>query len=195
MPWGHSPPSRTTSPRYYTSVWADTLLSRGCTSPRPVQNTTRRFYFTLTPIQSKLTSDIEARDEPVIRFDGANTSTKYMVVCLDLDAPHPSFPFLSPILHWIQPGLQAANEGGQRVLRASEPSISDYAPPGPPPGSPPHRYCFFLYEQPASLDGSKYASGDGAKMGLWSRMRYSLDAAEKELGLGPIVATNYFTSN
>ncbi|KAH0595048.1 hypothetical protein MHUMG1_07347 [Metarhizium humberi] len=137
----------------------------------------------------------EARDEPVVRFDGANTSTKYMVVCLDLDAPHPSFPFLSPILHWIQPGLQAANEGGQRVLRASEPSISDYAPPGPPPGSPPHRYCFFLHEQPASFDGSKYTSGDGAKMGLWSRMRYSLDAAEKELGLGPIVATNYFTSN
>ncbi|KAG8407769.1 hypothetical protein J3459_018363 [Metarhizium acridum] len=117
-----------------------------------------------------------------------------MAVCLDLDAPHPSFPFLSPILHWIQPGLQASDEDGEGVLKASEPSISDYAPPGPPPGSPPHRYCF-LYEQPASCDGSNYAPGDGAKMGLWPRMPYSLDAWEKELGLGPIVATNFFTSN
>lgn len=137
----------------------------------------------------------EARDTPVIRFDAATPSTKYIAVCLDLDAPHPSIPFLSPILHWIQPGLQASTQDGQTVMKSSEAFICNYAPPGPPPGSPPHRYCFFLYEQPESFDGNKYAPGNGAEMGLWPRMRYSLDEWEKEAGLGPIIATNYFNSN
>ena len=116
-------------------------------------------------------------------------------MCLDPDAPHPSFSFLGPVLHWIQPGLQISNQDGQTILKASEPFVANYGAPHPPPGSPPHRYCFYLYEQPASFDGKTYAPANGAEMGVWGRMRYSLDVWEKEAGLGPIIATNYFNSN
>jgi phosphatidylethanolamine-binding protein (PEBP) family uncharacterized protein len=119
-----------------------------------------------------------------------------MVICLDPDAPHPSAGFLGPVLHWLQTGLVQAADGSNRfVVSASEPFISDYAPPGPPPFSPPHRYCFLLYEQPEGFDVRKHILADGAKMGVWARMWYSLDEWERTAGLGEVVAANYFVSN
>lgn len=142
---------------------------------------------------------IEAQDEPVVSFAGLNPAAKYIVVCLDLDAPHPSFPVLGPILHWAQPGLQAASSAEDAHvkdgLKPSQPFIANYAGPGPPPGSPPHRYCFFLYEQPESFDIKAHAPANGAQMGILPRMRYSLDKWGKAAQLGPIVAANYFVSN
>lgn len=114
-----------------------------------------------------------------------------MVVCLDLDAPFTSFSFMSPILHWIQPGLKVQ---GDR-FEATEPFIVDYAGPGPPPGSGPHRYCFFLYEQPEGFDVKAHAPSGGAKVGIWPRVRYSLEDWEEKAKLGEVIAANYFTSN
>lgn len=73
--------------------------------------------------------------------------------------------------------------------------MADYIGPAPPPGSGPHRYVFFLYEQPADFDVQKYASPEGRKVGAMKRMFYDLDAFEGTAKLGPIVAANYFTSN
>lgn len=114
-----------------------------------------------------------------------------MVVSLDIDAPFPSFGVLGPILHWIQPGLKARN--GQ--LEVTEPFVANYIGPAPPPGSSPHRYIFFLYEQPEGFDGKRYAPPNGQNLSNWYRMRYDLDAWEKEIGLGKVLAANYFTSN
>ena len=123
-------------------------------------------------------------------------SATYLAIGLDLDAPFPSFDVLGPILHWIQPGLTAEPAGGAASgLKATEPFIADYIGPAPPPGSSPHRYIFFLYEQPAGFDGAKYAPANGESLGVWSRMRASLDDLEKEYNLGPLVAMNYFNSN
>lgn len=133
----------------------------------------------------------EAQEAPELSFAGADSAVTYMVVCLDLDAPFTSFSFMSPVLHWIQPGLKVRGDG----FEAMEPFIVDYAGPDPPPGSGPHRYCFFLYEQPEGFDFKTHAPSGGAKVGIWPRVRYSLEDWEKRAELGEIIAANYFISN
>ncbi|GJN82013.1 protease inhibitor (Tfs1) [Purpureocillium lilacinum] len=137
----------------------------------------------------------EAQSAPELIFEGADPAATYLIMCVDIDAPFVTLPVLGPILHWIQPGLKAEIKDGKSVLTAKEPFVSDYIGPAPPPGSGPHRYCFFLYEQPAGFDGKAHAPADGAKMSNWSRMRFSLDDWEKKAGLGKIIAANYYTSN
>lgn len=81
------------------------------------------------------------------------------------------------------------------ILDTTGPFIANYIGPAPPPGSSPHRYIFFLYEEPAEFDVKKHAPANGKDLSVWSRMWYDLDAWAKEIGLGPVVAFNYFTSN
>ena len=115
-----------------------------------------------------------------------------MAVALDLDAPFPSWGGLGPILHWIQPGFKA---GPKNTLTSSQPFVANYIGPAPPPGSGPHRYAFFLFEQPDNFDGKKYAPADGKPLGNWSRMRYDLDNWQEKASLGEPLAVNYFVSN
>jgi phosphatidylethanolamine-binding protein (PEBP) family uncharacterized protein len=130
-----------------------------------------------------------------LSFAVPSPSATYLVIGLDIDAPFPSFDVLGPILHWVQPGLKAEPADGGSVLKATEPFVANYIGPAPPPGSSPHRYVFFLYEQPAGFDGTKYAPKDGKPLGNFSRMWASLDGLEKEYKLGPVLAANYFKSN
>ena len=111
-------------------------------------------------------------------------------------------PFLSPILHWVQPGLKVSGSSSKE-LSTEVAHIVDFIPPGPPPPSGPHRYLFMLYEQPPGFDGKalgqtlgKPASAEeGAPFGLWNRVRFDYDGLVKKAGLGEIVAVNFFTSN
>lgn len=140
----------------------------------------------------------DATPTPQLSCSAASSPGKiYMIICLDPDAPHPSAAFLGPVLHWLQSGLQLDSSGSEVLTTSSssEPFVSDYAPPGPPPFSPPHRYVFLLYEQPEGFDVKAHAPAEGTKMGVWARMWYSLDEWEKRAGLGKVVAANYFTSN
>lgn len=115
-----------------------------------------------------------------------------MVVGLDIDAPFPSCTVLGPIMHWVQSDLKPDEGGGPAVLRAGGSPVVSYIGPAPPPGSAPHRYCFFLYEQPAGFDAAAHA---GVMVSNWARMRFSLDDWERKIRLGPILAANYYTSN
>lgn len=120
-----------------------------------------------------------------------------MVISLDIDAPFPSFGILGPILHWIQPGFQAVSDEGTSgtfKLKSTAPFVADYIGPAPPPGSSPHRYIFFLYEEPSGFDVEKYSPPNGGSLSNWYRMRYDLDAWEREIGLGGVLGVNYFTS-
>ncbi|PQE10894.1 protease inhibitor (Tfs1) protein [Rutstroemia sp. NJR-2017a WRK4] len=134
----------------------------------------------------------EAQSAPEISFAVPNPEATYMVVTLDLDAPYPSFGALGPILHWLQPGFKA---GPNNVLTSDEPFIANYIAPTPPPGSAPHRYTFYLFEQPAEFDAKKYAPAEGKALSNWSRMRYDLDEWQKTAKLGEPLAVNYFLSN
>ncbi|TGO33224.1 hypothetical protein BHYA_0259g00060 [Botrytis hyacinthi] len=120
------------------------------------------------------------------------TSTTYLLIMLDLDAPFPSLPHLGPFLHWIQPGYTANPTG---LLTTTSPFIANYIGPAPPPGSAPHRYSFYVFEQPADFDAGKYAPAAGKPLSLWYRMRFDLDGWQKMAGLGEPVAVNYFLSN
>ncbi|KAJ5223548.1 phosphatidylethanolamine-binding protein [Penicillium chermesinum] len=133
----------------------------------------------------------DAQQPPQITYSGASPDKTYLIVTLDIDAPFPSFGVLGPILHWIQPDVKAS----ELVLKTDAPFIANYIGPAPPPGSGPHRYVFFLFEQPAGFDAKKYAPANGKTLSNWHRMRYNLDAWSKEIGLGDILALNYFKSN
>lgn len=142
----------------------------------------------------------DAQDPPKIFFPGLSPSKTYLCVNLDIDAPFPSWSFLGPILHWIQPGYKPKitatdSDSEPSTLDTTAPFIADYIGPAPPPGSAPHRYLFFLYEEPEGFDPSLHAPAGGKKMGNWPRMRYDFDAWAEEVKLGPVLAFNYFTSN
>ncbi|KAI0126699.1 phosphatidylethanolamine-binding protein [Xylariales sp. AK1849] len=134
----------------------------------------------------------DAQSPPEISWPGASETSTYLIVALDLDAPFPSFGVLGPILHWIQPGVTAA---ASKVLTSSGPFVANYIGPAPPPGSSPHRYTFFLYEQPEGFDGSKWAPPKGQTLPNTKRMWYNLDAWEKTAHLGKPLAVGYFKSN
>jgi hypothetical protein len=55
---------------------------------------------------------------------------------------------------------------------------------------------YLLYEEPDGLKGRKLtiAPGEGQEMGRSARMRFDLEAFEKEAGLGQVVAVNYFNT-
>lgn len=97
----------------------------------------------------------------------------------------------------MQPGLKPEKgaDGTTNLVAGDAPFIANYAGPGPPPPSSPHRYVFMLYEQPEGFDPAKFAPPGGKKLGIRPRMRYDLKAFEKEAKLGPVVASNYFLSN
>ncbi|KAJ5416865.1 uncharacterized protein N7487_000415 [Penicillium crustosum] len=119
-----------------------------------------------------------AQEPPKLTFAGANPTSTYLVVGLDIDAPFPSFGILGPILHWIQSDIKLNSEG---VLVSDAPFVANYIGPAPPP--------------PADFDLTAYAPVDGKKLSNSNRMRYDLDAWAEEIKLGPLVAFNYFTSN
>ncbi|KAJ5495039.1 Phosphatidylethanolamine-binding protein PEBP [Penicillium diatomitis] len=135
----------------------------------------------------------DAQSPPELFFTGLDSSKTYLIVALDIDAPFPSFKILGPILHWIQPGVKVAESGSLDTSAA--PFVANYIGPAPPPGSAPHRYIFFLLEEPANFDVAAHAPPNGQKLSNWYRMRYDLDAWAKKVNLGPILAFNYFMSN
>ncbi|KAI1373966.1 putative protease inhibitor [Hypoxylon crocopeplum] len=138
----------------------------------------------------------EAQSEPVLSFSSLSPEKTYLVIGLDPDAPFPSFGVLGPVLHWSQPGMKAEPaEAGGFTLKSTGPFVANWIGPGPPPISAPHRYTFFLYEEPEGFDVKKYASPGGKDVGVGPRMRFDLDAWAKEVKLGAPIAVNYFKSN
>ncbi|KAH8697884.1 putative phosphatidylethanolamine-binding protein [Talaromyces proteolyticus] len=138
----------------------------------------------------------DAQSPPTLKLPPSlvDSNKKYILVAIDIDAPFPSWRGLGPILHWVQPGFKHDPETGN--LTTSEPFITNYIGPAPPPPSSPHRYCFFLYEQPESLVVSEHAPKGGKKVGNAARMWFDLEGYESKIGLkGGIVAGNWFVSN
>ncbi|KAJ5350036.1 Phosphatidylethanolamine-binding protein PEBP [Penicillium brevicompactum] len=134
----------------------------------------------------------DAQEAPKLFFAGAKPNTKYVIVSLDIDAPFPSFGVLGPILHWIQSDVKITDSS---LLEFDAPFVANWIGPAPPPGSAPHRYIFFLYEQPETFDLKDHAPADGKELSVWSRMWYNLDGWAEEVKLGSPVAFNYFYCN
>ncbi|CAK7214056.1 hypothetical protein SCUCBS95973_002016 [Sporothrix curviconia] len=155
---------------------------------------------------------LEAKDEPALALAASFARSlapgqKLLAVSLDPDAPFPSFAFLGPILHGLQTDLVVAgaadggsgssSSSGWVPLTSPTKPIVSYIKPGPPSPSAAHRYVFMVYKQPEGLD----TAGVMARMG-WApegvsrmgRMRFDANTLTQNLGLGEIVAINYFRS-
>ncbi|KAM3510294.1 hypothetical protein MY10362_000081 [Beauveria mimosiformis] len=126
---------------------------------------------------------------------------KYIAVCLDLDAPFPSFSVLGPLAHWIQTDLvpvEDSLEHGFTKLETDARRIMPYIGPGPPSPSAPHRYVFLLWKQPVSVGSVDEVSAVlslPAEPGLTARIRWDQSLFEKQMGLGEPLAMNYFLAD
>lgn len=132
----------------------------------------------------------DAQKVPILKWDGSS-GKKYIVCCLDLDAPFPSFAALSPTLHWLQTGFAPDIQSGD--LTSPDPAIAAHGGPGSPPMSGQKRDLFFLYEQPIDLDINHFVKANGFR--IRDRMRWNYSNFEKEANLGEIIAATYFLSN
>ena len=120
---------------------------------------------------------------------GREASGTYIAIAIDVDAPYGSLPFLSPIVHWIQPGLNP-NDLGE--LESDSPCVVDWLAPAPPPFSAPHRYIIVVYQQPANMDVSKWNTKFVKPVSIASRIRWSLDDFASQAGLEEMIAASYF---
>jgi len=135
----------------------------------------------------------EAQSPPTLAFKSSNANpTAYLAICIDLDAPYKTIPFLGPILHWLQPSLKADSDS---TLRAQSEELVSWAPPGPPPGAAPHRYVFVLYEQREDLSVAELQKQYPKPLSVAKRMRWNLESFEKTVGLGEKVAAAWFESS
>ncbi|KZW02658.1 PEBP-like protein [Exidia glandulosa HHB12029] len=77
------------------------------------------------------------------------THSAFTVVMVDPDAPTPQNRNLSQIRHLVAPDFTSAtpDADGHFQLTNQTAALADYFPPGPPPGSPAHRYTILLYLQ------------------------------------------------
>lgn len=123
----------------------------------------------------------------------ATEKAPYIVVCLDLDAPFVKTPFLSPIVHWIQSGLNAG-AGEDALLQSQVSPIVNWLPPSPPPISGPHRYLFMVFAQPSDFDLTRWNAAFKKPVSTWSRVRWNIDQFVQEAGLEDIVAATFFGS-
>lgn len=128
-----------------------------------------------------------------------HTGDRYVALCLDLDAPFPSFSVLGPIAHYIGVDLIAggASSEGFTTLEAKSKPLMPYIAPGPPSLSAPHRYVFLIWEQPGGMtaETAREALGLAKAPGMMARMRWDQPTFEQKLGLGQLLAVNYFTAS
>ncbi|KAJ3199465.1 hypothetical protein HDU82_000388 [Entophlyctis luteolus] len=150
---------------------------------------------------AKLTKK-ESQQEPSLTVAAAiiqpDTRAKsFICIALDLDAPFPSMPIMSPIVHWMITDLKLSTDreaGGFIPLVAAGEPLMFWAAPEPPPMSGPHRYIFLLWEQPEGMtaETARESLGFQGNIGALARTRWDQEAAESKLGLGKAIAGNYF---
>lgn len=114
----------------------------------------------LLPVQAGTTLSVaQTKNRPV--FDVlANvfpaeqiTRSSFTVLMVDPDAPTPQDRSLAQIRHLVAPGFTSTtpDADGHFELTNQTVALADYFPPGPPPGSPPHRYTLLLYLQEKAI--------------------------------------------
>ncbi|TVY88956.1 Protein D1 [Lachnellula willkommii] len=140
---------------------------------------------------------LDAQTRPELRLPktSASTSRSFIGICIDLDPPFRSFPLLGPILHWLQSDLEVGQDGTIVAGNSQASAIAEYIGPKPPPISGPHRYLFYLHEQPAGFDATQFRAPDGQDLAVSKRMWWNPDTFAKKAELGPVVAASYFETH
>jgi Raf kinase inhibitor-like YbhB/YbcL family protein len=117
-------------------------------------------------IPAEYTADGNGQLPPLVLDDVPDGTQTLAVVVYDPDAPRPG-PSSHIFDHWVVwniPGdIRRINdpESHQGVVGRNSVGRQAWAPPGPPPGSPPHRYFFHVYALDAPLQlGSSATRAD-----------------------------------
>ncbi len=148
----------------------------------------------------------EGKEDPTLYVSTSalrSATGKYVAASIDLDAPFPSFSVLGPVLHGLQADLVASagtadgdgdGDGQWTRLETEAKAVVFYAGPQPPKPSAAHRYVFLVWDQPEGMgsDEIKKVLGLPDQVGIPGRMRWDQQACEKKLGLGKVIAANYF---
>eukprot|EP00898_Chlorokybus_atmophyticus_P004875 jgi/Chlat1/5389/Chrsp35S05219 len=135
----------------------------------------------------------EARPLPTsVSWRPADNGTLYTLVMLDPDAKSSRNRFMSPIIHWLVVNIrpdQAQVNQLQSIQKGD--TLHPYSGPGPAVNSGPHRYIFFLLEQPnGPLQPSQVRQ---TFTPIVSRLRFHVHSFVKRFELKP-VAVNFFQS-
>lgn len=83
---------------------------------------------------------------------------------------------------------------GELVIEEGKKAVASYAGPRPPPISDPHQYVFLLYEQPKDVVVQSDKLGFPEDLGIRHRMKWNQESFERKVGLGKVVAGNWFAS-
>lgn len=84
---------------------------------------------------------------------GTAQTGPFVIISVDPDVPTPQNRTLAQIRHLLAPNFSALDSAPVfRLLTNSTPAISPYLQPGPPAGSPAHRYIFLLFDQPEGFN-------------------------------------------
>jgi Raf kinase inhibitor-like YbhB/YbcL family protein len=114
-------------------------------------------------IPADYTADGKGQLPPLILDDVPDGTQTLAVLVYDPDAPRPG-PSAHTFDHWVVwniPGDVRRIDDPQShrgVVGRNSTGRDDWAPPGPPPGSPPHRYVFHVYALDSPLELGRSAT-------------------------------------
>ncbi|KAJ7498710.1 phosphatidylethanolamine-binding protein [Mycena latifolia] len=123
--------------------------------------------------------------------DATATTAQFVVALFDPDAPTPQNTSLAQFRHLVGGGYRwSANGGNYGILTNSSAALTEFVPPGPPPGSDPHRYMVLVFVQSADFDSKAPAILNSST----PRTNFNITAFSDALGLGaPLAGTFFFT--
>ncbi|TFK55303.1 PEBP-like protein [Heliocybe sulcata] len=134
-----------------------------------------------------LTQD-QVHDQPTVVFTAANSSVSYSgtttVIMADA-GPVGTDESQGQTRHWLSYGASITGNGPYTLDTSSGTNVTEYAGPGPAPGSGAHRYVIMLFEQTSSFNEPADA-GSGVQT-------FNLTGYIQSSGLGPLYAATYFT--
>jgi phosphatidylethanolamine-binding protein (PEBP) family uncharacterized protein len=115
-----------------------------------------------------------------------NTSSKYIIVAIDPDAPSRANPTVAQALHYMNTDFSPMSGTATNITSSNDNETVKYMPPGPPKGSGEHRYVWLLYQQPQGFQAKDVPT----------RNRTGFDVAKwaEENGLKPAVAGTFWVS-
>nr|XP_060643000.1 phosphatidylethanolamine-binding protein 4 isoform X1 [Anolis sagrei ordinatus] len=124
---------------------------------------------------------------PVVLFQEADASKRYILIMVDPDAPSRADPKFRFWRHWTVVDIRGADlKNGKLKGRV----LSDYRRPTPPYQSGFHRYQFLLYEQP-SFEAISLSPEENQSTGSW-KMENFLNRFQ--LGM-PVASTQFLTKD
>ncbi|GBE80003.1 PEBP-like protein [Sparassis crispa] len=132
---------------------------------------------------------------PSFALTSSNTTLDgqtFVIVMIDPDAPTPTNTSWSLVRHILAGDFHASgNFSLGAPLTNSSAAITPFIAPGPPAGSPPHRYIQLLFIQPPNFDtlAPEYVNTSSS---IPARLDWNLTSFSKEVGLGSPVAGNFF---